>query len=172
MKKCIILFLFIISIYVGCQTQYSRHPIEKAIIYYNANEAPWGILRIATVDMRDYLRDSANLSTIIIEDRDTLQFIQNRLIHKDTIVEKHNIDAWIVALLYTSEKVDTLVLDAYPENDLQYDNLIFKDSILAYYLIDLIRNHNLVWDKQAMEFYYNGKYNPLPKSFWDTPPHR
>lgn len=172
MKKYIIPLISFTYICIGCQSNYHKscYSIDKAVIFYNAKEAPWGILRIATIDVQNYLRDSTNLAKIVIKDKNKLQFICDRLIHVDTIAFEHNIDTWIAALLYSSNKIDTLALDAYPQNDLQYNNLIFRDSILAYYLIDLIRSHSSIWNKQAMEFYYDGKYNPLSKSFWNKIP--
>ena len=139
------------------------------ILYYS-DEAPWGILRIATVEMHDFLSDTTNRGEIIIKNRDTLQFIRNRITHANAIASRLNIDTWIVALLYShsSDTIDTLALNGY--DYLQYNRTIFRDSILAYYLIDLIRSRSPVWDERAKNFYYDGKYNPLPKSFWNTVP--
>ena len=130
----------------------SCHPIiDSAIIYYS-DEAPWGILRIATVEMHDFLSDTTNRGEIIIKNRDTLQFIRNRITHANAIASRLNIDTWIAALLYShsSDTIDTLALNGY--DYLQYNRTIFRDSILAYYLIDLIRSRSPVWDERAKNF--------------------
>ena len=158
MKKYIITLIpFLTCIYVWCQSNphKSCHPIiDSAIIYYS-DEAPGGILRITTVEMHDFLSDTTN---------------RNRITHANTIASRLNIDTWIVALLYShsSDTIDTLALNGY--DYLQYNRTIFRDSILAYYLIDLIRSRSPVWNERAKNFYYDGKYNPLPKSFWNTVP--
>ena len=173
MKKYIITLIpFLTCIYVWCQSSphKSCHPIIVSAIIYYSDEAPWGILRIATVEMHDFLSDTTNRGEIIIKNRDTLQFIRNRITHANAIASRLNIDTWIVALLYShsSDTIDTLALNGY--DYLQYNRTIFRDSILAYYLIDLIRSRSPVWDERAKNFYYDGKYNPLPKSFWNTVP--
>lgn len=118
MKKYIITLIpFLTCIYVWCQSNphKSCHPIiDSAIIYYS-DEAPWGILRITTVEMHDFLSDTTNRGKIIIKNRDTLQFIRNRITHANTIASRLNIDTWIVALLYShsSDTIDTLALNGY-----------------------------------------------------------
>ena len=171
MKSIIgILIIVNMSIFVaGCSDVKSPKEkvrfFDKAVVYYNPNEAPWGLLKVINVPVEEFLRHKDHLSEIILTDKDSLQYI-SEIIHKarlDSLSNKHA-DTSIAVLLFSNEKIDTLATDAFPQYPIQYNNSVFRDSMLVYYIIDIIRSRNIIWNDAAKEFYYNGAYNPLPRS--------
>lgn len=157
-------------IYVtGCDnvnsTKENVRIFDKAIIYYNPNEAPWGLLKVINVSVQEFLKYDEDLSEIILTDKDSLQYLSESInkARLDSLSNKY-VDTSIAILLFSNNSIDTLATDAFPQYQIQYNSTMFRDSTLVYYLIDIIRDRNTVWNEAAKDFYYNGSYNPLPRS--------
>lgn len=159
---------FLLSISCSEQNVSDRN-FEKAIIYYNSNTVPWGLMKVIDVSVGDFLQDSLNLRKIVLTDKDSLRHISENIIRsKPTPLAGNDyIDTAIAVLLFSQGHIDTLATNAYPQSPVQFNDENFMDSVLVYHLIDIIRAHDPKWDEDAKEYYYNGAYNTLPQSFWD-----
>jgi lipoprotein len=172
MKKAIH-SLLLISIFIGitgCGHKNAGDKIfDKAVIYYNPNTAPWGLMKIIDVSVVDFLQDSINLGELVVTNNDSLQYISG-IINKTTLTPlaiNDYVDTSIAVLLFSQGCIDTLATNAYPHSPIQYNNMTFEDSTLVYHLINIIREHEPLWDNEAKDYYYDGTYNPLPKSIFD-----
>lgn len=142
---------------------------EKVIIYYNSNTVPWGLMKVIDVSVGDFLQDSLNLRKLVLADKDSLRHISEIINSSEFSRLKVNdyVDTSIAVLLHFKDRIDTLATDAFPRSPIQYNDMAFTDSMLIYYFIDIIREHDSLWDNDAEDYYYNETYNSLPRSIFD-----
>ena len=57
------------------QSTHKEYSLDKAVIYYNPNDTPWGLLKVVDVPMHQFLKYKANCSKITLTNRDSLQYI-------------------------------------------------------------------------------------------------
>lgn len=167
----ILLITGLIICALGCkdkQTIQKDLIFDKAIVFYNSNIPPWGILKVTNISAEDFLNNNVGLTQIALTDMDSLRYIKECIIHAklDTLKNNDYVDTSIAMLLYSGKNVDTLTSNAYPQHLLQYNNTTFRDSLLVYYIIDAIRQRDSIWNNAAQDFYYLGQYQHLPKSAW------
>lgn len=157
---------FLLSINCSEQNVIDRN-FEKAIIYYNSNTVPWGLMKVIDVSVGDFLQDSLNLRKIVLTDKDSLRHISENIIRSKptSLAGNDYIDTAIAVLLFSQGHIDTLATNAYPQSVIQYNDMTLTDSTLVYHLIDIIRKHDPLWDNEAKDYYYNGTYNPLPNLY-------
>lgn len=142
----------------------SNDSLKKAVIYYDLNEVPWGILKIISIQGREFLKHSS-LDKLTITDCDSLKYIQDLVGHaiQDTVFQgnRRYVDTSIAVMLYSDQKTDTLFLDGY--SHLQCNDCIFQDKTLTHYIIKIIRLNNTYWEELGSEYYYNGEYNGVSR---------
>lgn len=142
----------------------SNDSLKKAVIYYDPNEVPWGILKIISIYGREFLKHSS-LDKLTITDCDSLKYIQDLVGHaiQDTVKQgdQQYVDTSIAVMLYSDQKTDTLFLDG--SSHLQCNDCIFQDKTLTHYIIKIIRLNNTYWEELGSEYYYNGKYNGVSR---------
>lgn len=160
-------FLFLAGIlFLGAcvGTGETNDSLKKAVIYYDPNEVPWGILKIIAIQGREFLKYSS-LDKLTITDSDSLKYIQDLVGHaiQDTVFQgdRRYVDTSIAVMLYSDQKTDTLFLDGY--SDLQCNDCIFQDKTLTHYIIKIIRLNNTYWEELGSEYYYNGEYNGVSR---------
>lgn len=135
--------------------------IEKAIVFYDSHTAPWGVLKVADTSVEDFFKYDSNWDRIVLTDIHSLKPI-SEAVRRARPTRNGSVDTAIAVLLFFGDRIDTLATDAFPQYPVQLNNTLFYDSELVFYLIDLIRNNNRVWDKVAKEYYFDGAYHHLP----------
>lgn len=142
----------------------SNDLLKKAVIYYDPNEVPWGILKVIDTHGREFLK-YRGLNKLTITDCDSLKYIQELVGHaiQDTVSQgdRRYVDTSIAVMLYSDQKTDTLFLDGY--SSLQCNDCIFQDKALTHHIIKIIRLNNAYWEELGSEYYYNGEYNGVSR---------
>lgn len=150
-----------------------NHTYDKAVIYYDPNIAPWGLLKITDISVQDFLKYNDDLCKIVLSDKDSILYISKSVnkTHPHSLIDNNYVDTSIAVLLFSQGNVDTLASNAYPQSRIQYNRTFLHDSTLVYYFIDIIRKQNLIWNNAAKDYYYNGIYNSLPHSIFENGHH-
>ena len=169
MKKYIYIIVILIC-FVKCNAPKSTCNIDKINIYYEPDIDPWGDTFFFRYTTSDFLTEY-KLREISITNRDSLSFVAKRIKNiSESDAEMQDIDSYypeIVLLIHSNKDIDTIAMSVYPDYYMQYNNYKFCDSILGHFVINIIRERDSVWNKLADVYFYDGKYNTVPKSFWN-----
>ena len=132
-----------------------------AYLYYD-DMIPWDICRFGRIIPNDFIRISKH--QIFIPNNDTLHCLETRLDSLYAKVNKYNnplplidspfIDTYFAIVFHGNTITDTLAIGATHYSSMSFRKAVFRDSLLYFAVVDIIKHHDTKWERRFDDLYY------------------
>ena len=131
-----------------------------AHLYYN-DEIPWDICRLGCISPIDFIKISKH--HIFLPSNDTLRFLETRLdslydlsVYDSQPLQQREslIDTYFAIVFQGNNITDTLAIGATHYSRMAFRNVVFRDSVLYFTIVDIIKHYDKKWENQFDSLYY------------------